>query len=65
MVPKPEIPADIAKNYKQVLPFLSYHDDMGGVDGFAVMYMAMIVRARDNKDSTHEVWCISLMRGFL
>ena len=37
MVPKPEIPADIAKNYKQVLPFLSYHDDMGGVDGFVVM----------------------------
>ena len=37
VVPKPEIPADIAANYKQVLPFLSYHDDMGGEDGFVVM----------------------------
>ena len=64
MVPKPEIPADIAKNYKQVLPFLSYHDDMGGVGVFLVMFMVMIVRARDNKDSIHEVWCISWMHGF-
>ena len=52
MVPKPEIPADIAANYKQVLPFLSYHDDMGGVGGFLVMFMAMIFKIRDNKDST-------------
>ena len=68
MVPKPEIPADIAKNYKQVLHFPSQkinHDDMGGVDGFVVMYMAMIVRARDNKDSIHEVSCNSWMHGFL
>ena len=63
MVPKPEIPADIAKNYKQV--FLSYHDEMGGVDGFSVMYMAMMVRTRDSKDSIHEVWCISLMHVVL
>ena len=55
MVPKPEIPADIAKNYKQVLPFLSYHDHMGGVHGFVVMFMAMIVRTRENKESIHEV----------
>ena len=65
MVPKPEIPADIAKNYKQVLPFLSYHDHMGGGGGFVLMYMAMIVRARDNKDSIHEVSCNSWMHGFL